>query len=138
MAEIVTGINPYSFGNGGAVLIRQTLRTITNKPFPRRSATITKPDSVPYIPPVRQQGSVTTETLTSRELQEVRTPTNRSSGSRDATVTQPDLVQAIFSSCHWDPTVGSRTLTPRELKRVLGGTTCSGGYGTPWIGGEGG
>ena len=46
MAEIVTGINPYSIGNGGAVLSRQTLRTITNEPFGRRSATTHRPTGI--------------------------------------------------------------------------------------------
>ena len=56
MAETFTGINPYSVGDGGTTSSRQTLRSITNKPPRKRSATSTRQCLEPATPSATQPG----------------------------------------------------------------------------------
>ena len=56
MAETFMGINPYSVGDGGTISSRQTLRSITNEPPRKRSATSTRQCLEPATTSASQPG----------------------------------------------------------------------------------
>ena len=73
MAEAFTGINPYSVGDGGTTSSRQTLRSITNEPPRKRSATSTRQSLEPATPSASQPvGGCAPKKPTPRQLYETR------------------------------------------------------------------